>query len=83
MADELDAEVEQEVTEECSRYGKVERVVIYQEKQSDAPDAESVVKIFVEFAEPEGNMFNSSPRRRLGHWSENSFDRFNFGRNFV
>jgi len=54
MADELDAEVEQEVTEECSRYGKVERVVIYQEKQSDAPDAESVVKIFVEFAEPEG-----------------------------
>jgi len=53
-ADELDAEVEQEVTEECSRYGKVLRVVIYQEKQSDAPDAESVVKIFVEFEHSDG-----------------------------
>lgn len=53
-ADELDAEVEQEVTEECSTYGVVQRVVIYQEKQSDAPNAESLVKIFVEFAEPDG-----------------------------
>jgi len=53
-ADELDAEVEQEVTEECSTYGPVQRVVIYQEKQSDAPNAESVVKIFVEFAHPDG-----------------------------
>lgn len=53
-AEELDAEVEQEVTEECSTYGPVQRVVIYQEKQSDAPNAESVVKIFVEFAHPDG-----------------------------
>ena len=53
-ADELDEEVEQEVTEECSNYGKVNRVVIYQEKQSDAPDAESVVKIFVEFSDHDG-----------------------------
>ena len=40
--------------EECSQYGQVQKVVIYQEKQSNAPNAESVVKIFVEFSEPEG-----------------------------
>lgn len=31
------------------RFGNVERVVIYQEKQSEEEDAEVIVKIFVEF----------------------------------
>lgn len=41
--------VEAEVTEECENYGKVTKVVIYQEKQSADENAEIVVKIFVQF----------------------------------
>ena len=32
-----------------NRFGNVERVIIYQEKQSEDEDAEVIVKIFVEF----------------------------------
>lgn len=53
-ADEIDDALEGEVTEECSNYGKVEKVVIYQEKQSELPGAETVVKIFVEYDHPTG-----------------------------
>lgn len=53
-ADEIDDALEGEVTEECSNYGTVVKVVIYQEKQSDDPMAETIVKIFVQFAESEG-----------------------------
>ena len=42
------------MTEECSNYGQVEKVVIYQEKQSDLPGAETVVKIFVQYSDPTG-----------------------------
>ena len=52
-ADEIDGEVEAEVTEECENYGTVRKVVIYQERQSAAEDAEIVVKIFVEFSMPQ------------------------------
>ena len=52
-ADEIDGEVEAEVTEECENYGTVRKVVIYQERQSAADDAEVVVKIFVEFSMPQ------------------------------
>lgn len=51
-ADELDGEVEAEVTEECENFGKVTKVVIYQEIQSEAADAETIVKIFVQFGTP-------------------------------
>ncbi|KAF6026168.1 PUF60 [Bugula neritina] len=40
---------ENEVESECSRYGSVERVIIYQERQGEEEDAEVIVKIFVEF----------------------------------
>ena len=33
LADEIDDALEGEVTEECSNYGQVEKVVVYQEKQ--------------------------------------------------
>lgn len=49
--DDVDDDLENEVVDECSRYGNVNRVVIYQEKQSEADDAEVLVKIFVEFKE--------------------------------
>ena len=52
--DELDEELEDEVTSECSKYGSVERVVIYQERQGSEDDAEVVVKIFVTFKHSSG-----------------------------
>ena len=56
-ADDLDEELESEVTDECGRYGHVEHVIIYQEKQSEADDADVVVKIFVEFSRTAGGHF--------------------------
>ena len=53
-AEDLDEELEEEVTGECSKYGGVERVVIYQEKQGVEEDADIVVKIFVMFTKPAG-----------------------------
>lgn len=45
-ADEIDGELESEVTEECGKFGPVEKVVIYQEPQNEK---DVVVKIFVMF----------------------------------
>ena len=50
--DEVDEDLEDEVQEECSKYGQVERVIIYQERQSEDDDADVIVKIFVEFKTP-------------------------------
>ena len=52
--EDLDEDLESEVTEECSKYGNVEKAIIYQEKQSEADDAEVHVKIFVLFTSPAG-----------------------------
>ena len=52
--EDLDEELKSEVTDECGRYGNVERVIIYQEKQSEDDNADVVVKIFVEFAQISG-----------------------------
>ena len=43
--------MQEEISEECSKYGEVERVIIYQERQSEEDDAAVIVKIFVEFKE--------------------------------
>ncbi|XP_055938391.1 poly(U)-binding-splicing factor PUF60-like isoform X1 [Argiope bruennichi] len=48
--EDLDDDLESEVTDECGRYGAVKRVIIYQERQSEDVDAEIIVKIFVEFS---------------------------------
>ncbi|CAK9253416.1 unnamed protein product [Sphagnum jensenii] len=50
--EDLDDELESEVTDECGKYGLVNRVIIYQERQSEEEDAEIIVKIFVEFSAP-------------------------------
>ena len=47
--EDLDEDLEYEVTSECNKYGSVERVVIYQEKQGVEEDAEVIIKIFVLF----------------------------------
>lgn len=41
------------------RFGIVERVIIYKEKQSDSvdDDSDTIVKIFVEFTQMSGNCF--------------------------
>jgi len=52
--EDVDEDLESEVVDECSRYGGVNRVIIYQEKQSEDDDAEVLVKIFVEFHQPSG-----------------------------
>ena len=52
--DEVDEELQEEIEEECGKFGAVERVIIYQEKQSEDEDAEIIVKIFVEFKANDG-----------------------------
>ena len=54
--EDVDEDLESEVVDECSKYGNVNRVIIYQEKQSEDDDAEVLVKIFVEFTQPSGNI---------------------------
>ena len=54
--EDLDEELESEVTEECGKFGTVNRVIIYQERQSEADDAEIIVKIFVEFGRQTGTL---------------------------
>lgn len=53
-AEEVDELLQEEITEECGRFGTVRHVIIYQERQSEDEDAEILVKIFVEFATPSG-----------------------------
>ncbi|XP_043824447.1 poly(U)-binding-splicing factor PUF60-like [Dromiciops gliroides] len=47
---DIDDDLDEEVTEECGKFGAVNRVIIYQEKQGEEDDAEIIVKIFVEFS---------------------------------
>lgn len=49
--DDIDDDLEGEVTEECGKFGRVKRVVIYQERQGEEDEADVIVKIFVEFIE--------------------------------
>jgi len=52
--EDVDDTLQDEITEECNRYGVVNRVIIYQERQGDEEDAPVIVKIFVEFSKPDG-----------------------------
>ncbi|KAM9321699.1 poly(U)-binding-splicing factor PUF60a isoform 1-T1 [Pholidichthys leucotaenia] len=49
--DDIDDDLEGEVTEECGKFGQVKRVIIYQERQGEEDDADIIIKIFVEFSE--------------------------------
>lgn len=53
--EDVDETLQDEIQDECSKFGIVERVIIYNEKQTeneDDEDAEVIVKIFVEFSSP-------------------------------
>ncbi|CAF2415162.1 unnamed protein product [Rotaria sp. Silwood2] len=47
--EDVDDDLQQEITEESSKYGEVIKVVIYTEQQEEDDNAEQIVKIFVEF----------------------------------
>ncbi|XP_065157730.1 poly(U)-binding-splicing factor half pint-like isoform X2 [Atheta coriaria] len=49
--EDVDETLQEEIQEECSKFGSVERVIIYNEKQDEEDDDNVIVKIFVEFAE--------------------------------
>jgi len=51
--DEVDEDLQGEIEEECGKYGQVENLIIYQERQSEDEQAEIVVKIFVEYNTPD------------------------------
>ncbi|GIY69060.1 poly(U)-binding-splicing factor PUF60 [Caerostris extrusa] len=55
--EDLDDDLESEVTDECGRFGTVNRVIIYQERQSEEENPEIIVKIFVEFSTPAEAVF--------------------------
>jgi len=51
--EDVDDLLKEEIQEECSKFGLVERVIIYNEKQTDNEEddnADVIVKIFVEFS---------------------------------
>lgn len=52
--EDLDEDLEDEVTSECSKHGTVERVIIYQERQGVEDNAEVIIKIFVAFSKSSG-----------------------------
>lgn len=50
--EDVDETLQEEIQEECGKFGVVERVIIYNEKQSEEDEnTEIIVKIFVEFSE--------------------------------
>ncbi|XP_037916997.1 poly(U)-binding-splicing factor half pint isoform X2 [Hermetia illucens] len=51
--EDVDETLQEEIQDECAKFGTVERVIIYKEKQSENEeddDADVIVKIFVEFS---------------------------------
>lgn len=50
-ADEVDEYLEPEISEECGKFGNVQKVLVHMEKHGEEDDLSSTeVKIFVEFA---------------------------------
>ena len=49
--DDIDEDLEDEVTSECSRYGNVSRVYVHQERHQNS---DVIIKIFVVFNTPSG-----------------------------
>jgi len=74
-ADEVDEELEDEVTSECSKFGVVERVVIYQERQGIDEDAEVIVKIFVVFATHAGMLVLNRHTKHINPLHSLPFDK--------
>ena len=57
--EDVDETLQEEIQDECTKFGEVEQVIIYKEKQSDNDDEEEdfgdiIVKIFVQFSMTSG-----------------------------
>lgn len=55
--EDVDETLQEEIQEECTKYGAVEKVIIYKEKQTDNDDDDFddvIVKIFVQFSMTSG-----------------------------
>ena len=57
--EEIDDDLEYEVTHECEKYGSVEKVVVYQERQGVEENAITIVKVFVVFATAIGKLYDT------------------------
>jgi poly(U)-binding-splicing factor PUF60 len=57
--EDVDDALQDEVAEECGKYGQVEQVIIYQEKQGHGEHAPSIVKIFVKYFSAQGKILFS------------------------
>jgi len=58
-SEDVDETLQEEIQEECSKYGLVEKVIIYKEKQTDNDEDDFddvIVKIFVEFSMQSGKL---------------------------
>ncbi|NWX10222.1 PUF60 factor, partial [Caloenas nicobarica] len=62
----FDDDLEGEVMEKCSKFGAVNKVIIYQEKQGEEEDAKIIVKIFVEFSM--ASETHKAIQALKGHW---------------
>jgi hypothetical protein len=61
--EDVDETLQEEIQDECSKYGAVEKVIIYKEKQTDNDDddyGDVIVKIFVEFSMTSGKSAQKS-----------------------
>lgn len=54
--EDIDEYLEQEILDECSNFGQVQQVLIYQERQGTATNAPVIVKIFVRFSLTQGRI---------------------------
>lgn len=68
--DAEDEMLQEEIQDECSKYGAVEKVIIYKEKQSDNDNEKHediIVKIFVQFSMSSGKFFYFMMKSHLIH----------------
>lgn len=66
--EDVDETLQEEIQDECSKYGAVEKVIIYKEKQTDNDDDDFddvIVKIFVEFSMTSGKLCKMSFRKGI------------------
>lgn len=60
--EDVDETLQEEIQDECSKFGVVEKVIIYKEKQTDNDDDDFddvIVKIFVQFSMMSGRIFKN------------------------
>lgn len=58
-SEDVDETLQEEIQDECSKFGSVDKVIIYKEKQGESDDFDdTIVKIFVEFSMISGELLS-------------------------